>query len=623
MTDNQEMIDLTLLRRFEPVIRYTGGECFYPFSVERYIKQCSLWLHRPKKPDVCLVPTGSLTLERLIEQRPNGFDSIQYVKFIEPLDLVELAKLSISSTMKSLTGVENQDSFRAGLGRLARVGYVSRLLDAIFSLTLLLRGRVPGDTAKAAALTYQQMQAEQESFCYYGRVHRQEGWIVLQYWFFYPFNNWRTGFFGINDHEGDWEMISLYCTNGSTSGIPYDPVISVRPVWIAYASHDFSGDDLRRRWDDPEVEKIGDHPVVYSGAGSHASYFSKGEYLAEVELPFLTPIRRIWSWIETIWVNTLRQAGAEAEKSEDNVFRVPFIDYARGDGITIGPGQDKAWQPALINPPPGWVKDYRGLWGLYAKDPISGENAPAGPMYNRDGTVRKSWYDPVGWCGLDKITPPERVLEVLHEQRSNNLKHRDELVLEVEQSVEELKRLGVETAALQGIAHMETIYNQQVSHVDAISEDLDKKRQEICLIDDRLNALDQYEKELARGDYGPLRAHIHRAHLPWTETELRLSRLAEAYSAVSIGVLMIGIVLLVVFASHYILFGLAVMIGALIFIESSFRRRLSRLVTSLSVALAIVTVLVLLFEFFWQAVVVLVLLAGLYIVWENVREISG
>jgi hypothetical protein len=86
---------------------------------------------------------------------------------------------------------------------------------------------------------------------------------------------------------------------------------------------------------------------------------------------------------------------------------------------------------------------------------------------------------------------------------------------------------------------------------------------------------------------------------------------------------MIGVVLLVVFASHYILFGLAVMIGALIFIESSFRRRLSRLVTSLAVGLAVVTVLVLLFEFFWQAVVVLVLLAGLYIVWENVREISG
>lgn len=621
MTGDRHLTDLTLLRRYEPIIYFTRGECFYPFSVERYIKQCSLWLHRPKKADICLVPAGRLNLENLADQRANGFDSVQYVKFIEPLDLVELAKLSFSNTMKTLTGADDKNTFRAGLGRLARVGYVSRFIDAMFSLTLFLRGRVPGDTAKAAAITYQQMQAEQESYCYYGRVHRQDGWVVLQYWFFYPFNNWRTGFFGVNDHEGDWEMISIYCTDGSSDAPSSDPGEAVHPVWVAYASHDYAGDDLRRRWDDPEVKKVGDHPVIYTGAGSHASYFSPGEYLTEVELPFLTPIRKIWTWLEGIWVNTLRQAGAEAERSDVNVFRVPFVDYARGDGLVIGPGQEKNWEVTLIDPPPPWVKEYRGLWGLYARDPISGENAPAGPMYNRDGTVRKSWYDPVGWCGLDKNSPPGQALVVLHEQRAANLKRREQLVLEVEQASRELKRLGLENAALQGIAHMEAVYKQQKAQVDTLSAEVDARRQEICLIDDRLSALERHEKELMRGDFGPLRAHIHRAHQPSTEQELRLSRLAEAYSAVSIGALMIGIVLLVVFARQYLLFGLAAMIGALVFIESSFRRRLTRLITSLSVALALVTLLVLLFEFFWGVVVALVLAAGLYIIWENVREL--
>jgi hypothetical protein len=42
------------------------------------------------------------------------------------------------------------------------------------------------------------------------------------------------------------------------------------------------------------------------------------------------------------------------------------------------------------------------MWGLYAQDPISGENAPAGPMYNRDGSVRAGWYDPLGFAELDK-----------------------------------------------------------------------------------------------------------------------------------------------------------------------------------------------------------------------------
>ena len=48
----------------------------------------------------------------------------------------------------------------------------------------------------------------------------------------------------------------------------------LEPEWVAYACHDFSGDDLRRRWDDGEgLIRVGDHPVIFAGGGSHASYF--------------------------------------------------------------------------------------------------------------------------------------------------------------------------------------------------------------------------------------------------------------------------------------------------------------------------------------------------------------
>ena len=83
----------------------------------------------------------------------------------------------------------------------------------------------------------------------HGRALRQDGWIVLQYWFFYAFNDWRSGFFGANDHEGDWEKISVYLSESETG--------EVRPEWAAYAAHNYKGDDLRRRWDDPELEKDG------------------------------------------------------------------------------------------------------------------------------------------------------------------------------------------------------------------------------------------------------------------------------------------------------------------------------------------------------------------------------
>ena len=63
------------------------------------------------------------------------------------------------------------------------------------------------------------------------------------------------------------------------------------------------------------------------------------------------------------------------------------------------------------------------------------------------------------------------------------------------------------------------------------------------------------------------------------------------------------------------------LLSLLIFVEAGFRRRLSQLVTSVTIGLAIVSSFVLLFEFFWEVVVIGVLVAGSYIMWENLREL--
>jgi hypothetical protein len=423
-----------LLRRFEPIVRYTRGEQFFPMSVEAYLRRCSLWRQPPEGEAVCLVPEGELTTEVLVEPRYADFGTVHYLKFITPLNLAELAAYRLQTLQKGLRSKDGEDLFRAGRGRLARVGYGSRFVDALFQLSLLARGRVPGDTAAAAALEYRRIMDQDPHYRYYGRVLRQNGWLFLQYWFFYPFNNWRSGFFGANDHEGDWEMVSIYLSEAETDGV-------VRPVWVAYASHDFEGDDLRRRWDDPELETVGDHPVVYAGAGSHAGYYRPGEYLAELELPFLMPLVEVGDRLEHFWRRTLRryrvpdgEQPGEGEGTAFNLFRVPFVDYARGDGVAIGPGQERCWdRPGLLSPAPDWARYYRGLWGLYARDLFSGENAPAGPMYNRDGTVRRSWYDPVGWAGLHKVPPPDEALSYVLAQQAQAAGHRHELAQAIEE----------------------------------------------------------------------------------------------------------------------------------------------------------------------------------------------
>ncbi|MBK8797901.1 MAG: hypothetical protein IPM07_16840 [Anaerolineales bacterium] len=165
-----------------------------------------------------------------------------------------------------------------------RAGYTSRAVDALFRVALLARGRVPGDAATAASMGYRTLRQHDRRYVYHGRVCEESGWTVLQYWFFYLYNNWRSRFSGANDHEADWEMICIY--------LAPDAFGALQPEWVAYASHDYLGTICAVTGATPKCKKVGKHPVIYAGAGAHAAYFNAGEYLTKIELNALTPVTR-------------------------------------------------------------------------------------------------------------------------------------------------------------------------------------------------------------------------------------------------------------------------------------------------------------------------------------------
>ena len=204
--------DLEILRAFEPIVRYTHGEKFFPMDVEAYIRASSLWLHVPEGADQEIVPAGQLTLEKLVEPRDAPFGSLFYLRFVQPLDLGESAA-ALAGERKLEREQDNE--FKAGVGRLARGGLLPRLGDGLFSLSLILRGTVPGATAAAATLQYAKLREQDGRLVYHGRVVRQSGWTICQYWFFFAYNPWRSGFHGVNDHESDWEMITIYLYDDS------------------------------------------------------------------------------------------------------------------------------------------------------------------------------------------------------------------------------------------------------------------------------------------------------------------------------------------------------------------------------------------------------------------------
>jgi hypothetical protein len=604
--DQNTTDDLVLLRRFEPVLCFNQGEQFYPMDVDRYLADARLYIQQRGLEPEEVASRGQLRAATLGQALPIDVPgAIAFLNFAEPLTTSQVRAFRKRSTLKD---------FHIGPGRLVRVGLLARFVDLFFSLSLLLRGKAPGGLAAGAAVQYQALQTREEKYTYYGRVVREHGYIALQYWFFYAFNDWRSSFHGVNDHEGDWEMITIYVAE-NTPG-------TLEPCWVACSEHDVDGDDLRRRWDDPGLERIGEHPVIYAGAGSHANYFFRGEYMPAVVVPYTQRLARFRMALRQLWAR-LGQ-GEEPNEREAEGFRIPFVDYARGDGMRIGPSQHHEWdarplQATTQAPAPAWVDGYAGLWGLYSGDPL-GENAPPGPRYERDGLKRKRWYDPVGWSGLDKIPPPARTEAALAEQQQRLRTEHEELTAQIEVLASQLAGLELEGAAMRNVPAerwRNATMQQRIRVVDADLERSKAMRAANEIAQERCGLL---ATRVAAGDFGDPRAHLHRPSLPTDPTDLRLGKIASVWSSISVGVLLLAFAILARFSGH-LGPGIVVLFGVYGFFEAIFHRNVQVWIARLVVALALLSTLVLLVQFFQLVVLGAVLVVGLFIIADNMREV--
>jgi hypothetical protein len=597
--------DLQLLRAYEPIVRYNRGELFYPAAVEGYLSECDLLVGTTEDDARVLLPQGQVTPAALAEHDPPPGESL-YLRLVQqPLGGVELARWRLRP---------DRERFSAP-GRLARVGLFARLIDAGFTASLLARGSVPGGTAAAAQIKYEAMRSADPRYVYHGRVVRQHGWICLHYLFFYFMNDYRSTFYGVNDHEADWEQVFIYLEDA-----PAGP----RPVWIAAAAHDYTGDELRRRWDDPTLVKEGDHPVINAGAGSHASYFERGEYLTEVPIPALRGLGSFLDVLREFWRDTLRQPDpGDLRATLRSALSVPFVDYARGDGLSVGPGQTAAWTPILIDETVDWVAGYRGLFGLDTHDRFAGERAPAGPMYTRSGTVRQSWNDPLGFAGLDKSAPPAQAPEVIRERVAALETEAGEVEAEVARLTNELPGLELEVRALAASGSTAVLHADRTAALVKGEADLAALRARRASIGDTIGALRAELTALEAGDLGDPRAHLRHPHRPVPPEEARYNTLVELWSAISVGVLLLVIAALVLSGLVTWFGALLIGIGGYILIESALRRRLTTVLLRIVVVLAVISAVILVFEFRLEVVMAAVAALALIVVAENVREFSG
>ena len=209
---------------------------------------------------------------------------------------------------------------------------------------------------------------DKNKYWYYGRVMRDRDWTVLQYHVFYAYNDWRTSTGGLNNHEGDWEAISVYL-NGARDENPFAMVLSQHHSGRLYF------------WEEVEIVD-GTHPVVYVAKGSHANYNRPGIYTADVHV---TGFMR----------NALRMIDQVFRWFRGQTYGL-HVEFVIGDDVEREIGRENPWSMLLItDESPDWVA-FKGNWGN--KNRNKDESGPKGPKWRRieyldDGEVpvRPRW----------------------------------------------------------------------------------------------------------------------------------------------------------------------------------------------------------------------------------------
>lgn len=595
------MDDLALLRAHEPILRFNHVELFLPADVGAYVSTCSLWERQPDGTDLQLLEPGELDLDSLARIGRERAGQALHLKFVDtPLTRREFRRW-------------HRDGHGARMPHAARftqVGVTGRLFDALFRLTLLFRGRVPRGSVAAGEVTYRTHIAEHGT-PYYGRVLREGGWTICQYWFFYPMNDWRSSFHGVNDHEADWEMVTVYLSPAG-GGV-------LAPRWVAFSSHDAEGDALRRRVDDPDLEWQDGHVVAYPGAGSHSHTPRRLDELVRVDPPIMMGATRAARRI----IRTLTPWHAGG--SVDQGLGVPFVDYHRGDGVVVGPGGDREWIPVMIDGDTPWVRDFRGRWGLDTRDRFGGESAPTGPKHDRNGMDRVRWEDPLGWAGLQKVDPdPGAPARDVTERRMAADARIDEIDAQFTVERAAARREAAEALAMDGDSVTHSLADERRAGVAEREMALHQLRSERRGLDAERFALSVAEEEgLPLEDP---RAHLGAGNHGDEEeasTHIRLHVL-RFWAAISTP-LLIGIIvwLLVGNATSHYWLGVIAGITLLGGIESLARGRLLVFLATALAVIATVTIVAGLIQQWRVTLAILLALGAIVLLVQNVRELRS
>ena len=503
------MQDGDLLKKYEPVLRFTKSERFFPMAVEPYLERCYLLpsgpqgaveellhLNEPVRTRIGKLHGGEYFLrfvnDPLIDSDiwvgwgalsivaavagwfVSGWTGVEiaallsliaaFIVFIQasPIRLrifpatfatllflaLEVAPVWFFLTPHPFVSVQVEYLILLPLYLVVLFYLFVRTMKFIFDhivpelpgVILDMVSNATETVARKSYFQYAEMTEEERQPVYYGRVVRESEWTILQYHFFYAFNDWRLGANGINHHEGDWEMAAVYLKNEE-------------PYALLMSQH---GTGAMELWKDIRCVKDENgngtsHPLLYAGLGSHAIY-SKPEVIRIHRLFNEGFLQRFLYWTDGLLhflfllFNPSQRARqialrelathpatalteetfANLRDEQDHYLVSLPMEIATGDGFRIGIHGDheheevgksssylkrvmsnrevkhppsREWKQIIVTEETGWV-EYKGLWGV--KSMLKDESGPPGPKWRRPDKFfmihpRKRWEHPLEW----------------------------------------------------------------------------------------------------------------------------------------------------------------------------------------------------------------------------------
>jgi hypothetical protein len=181
---------------------------------------------------------------------------------------------------------------------------------------------------------------------------------------------------------------------------------------------------------------------------------------------------------------------------------------------------------------------------------------------------------------------------------------------------------GGQLSAMDRCAYLKSQAKVETEQLNALRSELNQLRREEADTQVLLGTLDDRLSDLEAGKRDEPRQHINILQAPMKIDSMRFEWLAQLWSATSIGLLLAGIGLILFFsAGAPAVVALGILVIAFLLIDSIFRRTVTQTATQISIMLAVITAVLLVVKFWWQALFLAVVVIALVLIRGNLQAL--